>query len=148
MSDSGIFPSDDWVLSEGQTEVGPIIVRVRSGEPSSADKALFTNLLVVRWAYEAGEFGLPPRDVLESMVEFEDRILDASDGDRWWGSGVAVITHDGVREWRFYTPDVGAFQAEFSRALAGLGPYPLDLQVFEDPEWVGFSEIRDLARSA
>lgn len=77
------------------------------------------------------------------MEEFEGAVLDASDEACWWGSCVAVVTHNGSREWRFYTPDVDGFQREFSEALRGLGPYPLDLQVFDDPGWNGFAEIRE-----
>ncbi len=144
MTASGIFPSDNWAIAEGQTPKGPIIMRYRTGDPSPADRELFDKLILARWAYEPSEVpGLPPSELLGSMEEFEEAVLDASDEARWWGSCVAVITHNGAREWRFYTPDVDAFQKEFSEALRGLGPYPLDLQVFDDPDWNGFAEIRE-----
>ena len=88
---------------------------------------------------------MPKTEDRDLMEEFEERILDASDEARWWGSGVAVVTHNSVKEWRFYTPDPDAFQLEFSNALRGLGPYPLELQVFDDPDWNGFAEIRGSA---
>lgn len=80
------------------------------------------------------------------MEKFEERILDASDRDAWWGSGVAIVTHDGAREWRFYTPDVGTFVQEFSQALSGMGPYPIELEAFEDPDWAGLQDLRHNAR--
>ncbi|WP_459786898.1 DUF695 domain-containing protein [Alteriqipengyuania sp. 357] len=147
MSSSGIFPTDEWTVAQGKTSTGPLLARYRSGLPSTADRDLFAKLIMVRWAYEPSDTsGLPNSKDMAAMEEFEDRILEASDNDRWWGSCVAIITHDGRREWRFYTPDIASFQAEFSNALSGLGPYPLELQVYDDPEWAGLAEIRDGAQ--
>ncbi|WP_299192138.1 DUF695 domain-containing protein [uncultured Erythrobacter sp.] len=145
MSKSGIFPTDDWTVAQGATLDGPIFMRYRTGEPTQADRERFDKLVIVRWAYNPDEMnGLPTSETTASMGEFEDPVLDASDDAGWWGSCVAIITHNGAREWRFYTPDVGAFQTEFSESLRGLGPYPLDLQVFDDPDWNGFAEVRAL----
>lgn len=148
MSGAGIFPSGQWTVASGETENGLMIARFRSGEPSDADRELFSKLVLVRWSFEQYESsGLPTNEAMAAMAEFEDRILEASDADGWWGSGVAVVTHGGTREWRFYTPDVASFQQEFSAALRGLGPYPLDLEAFDDPDWNGFAEIRAIGNA-
>lgn len=144
MSASGIFPNDDWALAQGHTPEGTMILRFRTGNPSEADRELFNKLIMVRWAYDQQDTsGLPSSDVIDLMDEFEERVLDASDEARWSGSCVAVVAHNGVREWRFYTPDTSTFQTEFSKALGGMGPYPLDLQVFDDPDWTALGEIRE-----
>lgn len=143
MSGAGIFPSDQWTVAHGATESGPVIARFRSGQPSDADRELFGKLVLVRWPFERREgLDLPTNAAMAAMDEFEDRIIDASDADRWWGSCVAIITREGTREWRFYAPDVTAFVEQFSAAQRGLGPYPLDLQAFDDPDWNGFAETR------
>jgi len=142
VTNTGIFPDDNWSVGQGETERGPIIIRVRGSEPNPADRALFTKLIFIRWEFEARDAsGLPTSEEMAQMDQFEDRVLEESDRDPSWGSGVAVITHDGVREWRFYTPDTNLFQKRFSACLDGLGPYPLDLEVFDDPEWNGFYEL-------
>ncbi len=124
-----------------------MLVRYRTGEPDPVEKAKFTHLVIVTWPFDLGDqSGLPTSETLDAMGEFELRILDASDQDAWWGSGVAIVTHDGTREWRFYTPDVATFVQEFSQALSGVGPYPIELQAFEDPDWTGFVEVRHAAR--
>ena len=147
MSNSGIFPTDEWALSEGETDKGPVFIRFRRGDPAVEDQQKFSTLIVVIWEYEPrDDSGLPTSATMDEMDEFEARILDASDADRDWGSCVAVITFNGAREWRFYTPDVEIFQNEFSNALSGLGPYPLQFDVLDDPEWLGLSDIRDNAR--
>ena len=143
MSAAPIFASDQWTIARGTTPGGLMIARYRSGQPSDADRALFNKLVLARWSFECREGSdLPTKAAMAAMDTFEDRILDASDADGWWGCGGAVITRGGTREWRFYTPDVAAFQRAFSEALRGLGPYPLELQAFDDPDWAGFAEVR------
>lgn len=143
MSESGIFPTDKWAVARGMGPNGPILTRYRSGLPSSADRALFSNLLIIRWRYaDAGMGSLPDGDTLDRMTEFEDAVLDAADYEKHWGSGVAVVTDDGVREWRFYTPDTSEFMANFNRVLAGKEALPLDFQAFDDPEWIALTELQ------
>ena len=144
MSASGIFPTDEWTFGTGKVEAGPIFVRFRSGLPSDADVALFSTLVIIKWPFAPNELGLPDTEVLEAMGEFEETVLEASDEDKFWGTCVSIFTEPGFREWRFYTPDATQFSDQFSQALSGLGPYPLDIQAFDDPEWGGFHEIRDM----
>ena len=144
MSASGIFPTDEWTVAQGNTPAGPIIMRYRTGDPSPADRELFNKFIIVRWAFESGETpGMPSPEDHQSMVEFEEPVMDASDEAETWGSCVSIVTHNETREWRFYTPDQETFMREFNEVLKGLGPYPLDLQVFDDPDWTGFAEIRE-----
>ncbi len=147
MSDSGIFPSDEWAVAQGNGPDGPILTRYRSGMPSSADRALFSNLILIRWQYaEAGADVFPDSETLDRMAEFEDAVLEAADHEKYWGSGVAVVTEGGVREWRFYTPDTSEFMANFNRILAGNDPLPLEFQAFDDPEWIALAELQAASR--
>jgi Family of unknown function (DUF695) len=131
MSTGGIFKTDDWTFSEGTL----------NGEH---DIELFPNLLIVEWHYFANsDDWLPSSQTLDDMTEFEERVLDACDSEIWWGTGVAVLTFPGVREWRFYCGDPQQFLVEFSRILDGLGPYPLKIQSFEDPEWNALKELQN-----
>ena len=143
MSDFGIFPSDEWAVAQGNGPDGPILTRYRSRMPSSADRALFSNLILIRWQYaDAGAGVFPDGETLDLMAEFEDAVLEAADHEKYWGSGVAVITEGGVREWRFYTPDTSEFMANFNRILAGKEALPLEFQAFDDPEWIALAELQ------
>lgn len=111
--------------------------------PSSADRALFSNLVIIRWQYADPNTGnLPDDDTLDQMTEFEDAVLEASDHEKYWGSGVAVLTQNGVREWRFYTPDTSEFMDNFNRVLSEMDPFPLVFEAFDDPEWVALAELQ------
>lgn len=147
MSESGIFPADDWVMARGTGPNGPVLARYRSGMPSSADRALFSNLVVIRWQYadkNAGTF--PDDETLDAMAAFENAVLDAADHEKYWASGVAVLTENGMREWRFYTPDTAEFMDNLNRVLAGTQPLPLDFQAFDDPEWLALTELQQAPR--
>lgn len=101
-------------------------------------------MVLVIWRFDPDvNNGLPSSEVLDSMEEFENRILEVADEQRWWGTGVAVVTTDGTREWRFYTPDAGTFVTEFSNALAGYGPYPLELTQCQDEDWTALVELQE-----
>ena len=135
-------------MARGMGPNGPILARYRSGMPSSADKALFSNLVIIRWRYADENAGaLPDDDTLDEMTEFEDAVLDTTDHEKYWGSGVAVLTENGVREWRFYTPDTSEFMENLNRVLTGKQAFPLDFQVFDDPEWLALAELQQRTAS-
>ena len=135
-------------MARGMGPNGPILARYRSGMPSSADKALFSNLVIIRWRYTDENAGtLPDDDTLDEMTEFEDAVLDTVDHEKYWGSGVAVLTENGVREWRFYTPDTSEFMENLNRVLTGKQAFPLEFQVFDDAEWLALAELQQRTAS-
>jgi len=143
---SGIFPTDQWTFAQGHLGDNPVLVRYRQGNPAPADKELFSNLIMVSWVFEpADDSPFPTGEIAASMEEFEDRVLTQADDDAFWGSGVAVVTTPGRREWRFYTPDPQVFVENFSKALSGMGPYPIELEAFADPDWNALEELRNMA---
>lgn len=122
---------------------GPVLSRYRNDMPSSADRALFSNLVIIRWQYADPNTGsLPDDDTLDQMIEFEDAVLEASDHEKYWGSGVAVLTENGIREWRFYTPDTSEFMDNFNRVLSEMDPFPLVFEAYDDPEWLALAELQ------
>lgn len=134
-------------MARGMGPGGPVLARYRSGMPSNADRAVFSNLIVIRWRYADENTGMfPDDDILDEMAEFENAVLDASDHEKHWGSGVAVLTENGVREWRFYTPDTSEFMSNLNRVLTGKQVFPLDFEVFDDPEWLALTELQQAQR--
>lgn len=139
---AGIYRSDDWFVGRGTANGDFLLIRARTGLPSPADQGLFNTLITATWTFELDPAaGMPWSELLDQMEEFETVVLDACDRDGWWGCGVGVVTTPGKREWRFYTSDPQAFVTEFSEALHGLGPYPIQLMAEADPEWTGLREL-------
>ncbi len=139
----GLFPDDEWTFATGETPDGPILVRIRTGEPGPEDCEHFRNLVIVRWAYDPAENGgLPSAAVIEKMEVLEEALFAQFDEDSAIGCGVAVMTLAGTREWRFYTPDTPQFAAGFNAALDGLPIFPIEIETFSDPDWNAFAELK------
>ena len=58
-----------------------------------------------------------------------------------FGVQAACITGNGLKEWRLYTYDTDEFMSSFNQGLAGHPAYPIDMQMFKDPEWEALSEL-------
>lgn len=74
------------------------------------------------------------------MQTFETAI-EASLEEKGVGVQAACITGNGTREWRYYTYDTDEFMAKLNAGLGGHPAYPLHIQLFSDPEWMGLSEL-------
>jgi hypothetical protein len=57
-----------------------------------------------------------------------------------------ALTGDGRKEWRYYTADVELFMSSLNRGLHGLPPFPIELRLFEDPDWAALSEYQNAAK--
>jgi hypothetical protein len=141
---SGIFPTDDWVVAEATSGGSPLIIRMRSSLPTQADQSLLCHLVVVKWAYEPNEQGMPDSKYHKQMNVFEDA-LEAGTERRQAAVQAASLTGGGEKEWRYYTHDVDAFMASMNADLVGHSQYPLKIDTFLDAEW---SALRDLQGSA
>jgi hypothetical protein len=142
---TSIFPNDDWTLAEAEGDAGPFIVRVRSGLPSSADQALFCQLVIIKWAYESDESGMPQAEEFERMRGFEDAI-EAGTEARLVAVQVVSFTGRGEKEWRYYTPDTDAFMQSLNEDLAEHDAYPLQFESFLDAEWDALREVQGKLR--
>ncbi|MBB5711586.1 DUF695 domain-containing protein [Sphingomonas xinjiangensis] len=139
MSDVGP-DADGWLFLTSAAGETPIIARVRAQPPSEVEREENPDLVVIRWPFEAEAGAFPGEDLLAEMTAFEEQLFAAMDHDGW-GTGVAVITANGAREWRIYTQDFERFQEGLNEALAGAAPYPLEFATFEDPDWTAYTEL-------
>ncbi|OZI47421.1 hypothetical protein CEK29_01350 [Bordetella genomosp. 5] len=135
-----IFKEDDWSMAEGQLDGQPLIVRSRSALPDEADRHVFDKLIIVSWSYTANDVGMPQDEDNQQTIQFEDAI-DESLQDQDVGYLTGCITGNGKKEWRYYARDVDAFMSRFNLGLAGHPEYPLEIRVFQDPDWAGLSEL-------
>lgn len=138
---SGIFATDDWVLAEGSSGGKPLIVRMRSTLPAEADQSLFRYLLIIRWAYEPNERGMPDSDTHKLMNAFEDA-LEAGTEQRLSGVQAVSLTGDGKKEWRYYTAEVDGFIESLNVDLVGHPHYPLQIESFVDEDWRGLRDMQ------
>lgn len=67
---------------------------------------------------------------LESCIEQQDI-----------GTQAISLTGNGAREWRYYTSDPQKFMHALNSGLREQGPFPIDLQLFQDPDWLALAEF-------
>jgi hypothetical protein len=130
----------EWLFATGTRAGAPLLARVRSQAPTDAERANNPRLVIIAWRFDSEAGQLPDEADLDTMAAFENALFDAMDsGD--WGIGAAVVTCDGVREWRIYTQDFERFQHGLNDALAGQPHHPLEFQTFDDPDWDAYHQI-------
>lgn len=138
----GPYADDEWTVGELRDDDGPgMIVRFRSHLPAPEVRKIWGHLVIVGWPYEADDAsGMPEKKEARAQDAFEDALFKRLEAD---GAGcqAASITGEGVREWRYYTPDPDLFMQSLNEALQGHPDYPLEFEAFEDPDWNGLAEL-------
>lgn len=137
---SGIYKEDDWSVGEAQVNGLPLIVRTRSKLPSLPDRQIYENLIIILWPYTANDSGMPQHEDNQNTIQFEDAIEKALEV-KGVGVQAACITGNGSKEWRYYAYDTDEFMSKLNQGLAGHQVYPIELQMFKDPEWGALSEL-------
>jgi hypothetical protein len=131
--------SEEWFVATIQTEKNALIIRALAILPEHYVKSKNPKLVVIKWVYD-GE-STPDPKTMELILKFEDAIFDSIENDKW-AIEAASLTGNGTKEWRLYCDDLSNFMAGFNSALIEHSPYPIDLQTFEDPEWIGLNELQ------
>ncbi len=133
---------EPWLLATGTHCDAPMVCRLRTRPPSDEERAQYPQLVMIRWTFEPedDDDALPEEEELEAMAALEGT-LHAAMTAQGWGMIAAVVTAGGVREWRVYTQDLERFQQGLNDALEGQPRYPLDFEVFDDPDWRAYDEI-------
>ena len=135
------YDEDMWMLFELAGGDERLLIRSRPNLPAPERRATYRYLIEVRWAYEPAAGGMPTIDDETHMNALADALADAANTD--WSVEVASITGMNAKEWHFYTPNTSTFVERFIQLLEACDPFPIQLEVFEDPEWDGLVELLD-----
>jgi hypothetical protein len=127
--------NDQWSMFETETDGLPGFVRLRTDVGEYARGGAYLTFLRVVWEYEPDDDQrLPSDDVLEALDDFEDRLSDALEKDEQ-SVLVFVMTHDGARQWVFYSKDVEESTRRIDSIAAEAEPYPIETTSTYDPDW-------------
>lgn len=120
------------------------ILRVRFAKPVRRDLAHLCTAIVVQWPYESGN-QMPPRETNEQQLRFERALDPLAPGEE--SELVHVSTGVGLKEWIFYARSSETFLQRFHELLAGHPAYPLEIEIYDDPQWQVWADLVDPLRS-
>ena len=129
------------IVSAVNDETGAAaVLRIRDSKPERDDVASLTAAIVIKWPYESDD-PMPTPEVNERQLRFETAIDPLSEENA--NSELALVhTGMGVKEWTFYARDREVFMAELNGLLADHPPYPIEIELGDDPEWAIWADFR------
>lgn len=135
-----IYEESDWQVGT-TNENPPTIIRARSNLPNANYRGNYQHLIVIKWSYIANsDTGMPDKTTQESMDSFENA-LTSKLSEQDIGILTVIITGQSLKEWRYYTSDAQKFMSTINEISHDNKPYPIDLQLFNDPDWEALNEV-------
>jgi hypothetical protein len=117
-----------------------IIYRYRSEFGPSFKRSAYPDRVVIAWSYKSTN-GMPSTAERESMDRMEDLLAPHVEQ-----SSLSVLslvsTGEGLREWVYYTKSQGEFMAKVNVALRGHPTFPVEIDLWRDPEWTRYEEFK------
>lgn len=113
-----------------------VVYRYRSEFGPSFNRALYPDRVIIAWHFKS-ESGMPATAERESMDRMEDLLAPHVEQNAV-ATLVLVSTGDGLREWVYYARSKEEFMARMNKALQGLPRFPIDVDLWKDPEWTRY----------
>lgn len=130
-----LIKADRWATAESEAPPRKGIIRFRTPILSPHQVKGYPTCLRILWGYaHEGAGALPDDPTSVRLQAFEDRVVEVLEQDAV-AVLTAVLTFDGARQWVFYTADVVACGTRIECMPQESEPYPIDIDVFNDPEW-------------
>jgi hypothetical protein len=139
---SVLIENDQWAVAEGTHNDLPLMIRFRDKFVQGVNISNHPQLIQIFWEYSEHESGMPSTEDSQSMEVFENRLVEALEGDL---TGVlsAVITTNGVREWVYYCKSTDSFAKKLHNMPQESEPYPIGIEAGNDPDWeYFFNQVR------
>lgn len=135
---------DPWLIAETDEDGLPMVYRVRQNIPSHVEISEFANLVCVVWEYDGKVAnGMPSGEIAEQQAVFEDALDEFIEkgGD---SEHMVVVTGNGRKEWLWYVKDPEKWIEEFSDALSGHPPFPVEIEGYEAESWRAYNELKQI----
>lgn len=116
-----------------------IIYRYRSEFDRTFKRSSYPDRVTIAWSYKSTS-GMPSKTERESMDRMED-LLSPYVEQTSLSTLVLVSTGEGLREWVYYTKSQDEFMAQVNKALQGLPRFPVEIDLWKDPEWKRYEEF-------
>jgi hypothetical protein len=117
-----------------------IVYRYRSEFGPSFKRSAYPDRVIIAWSYKS-ENGMPSKAERESMDRMEDLLAPYVEQTSL-STLTLVSTGEGLREWVYYTASQSEFMAKVNLALRGHPRFPLEIDLWKDPEWKRYEEFK------
>lgn len=117
-----------------------IIYRYRSEFDQSFKRSSYPDRVAIAWTYNSAN-GMPSKAERESMDRMEDLLAPYVEQTSL-SKLVLVSTGEGLREWVYYSKSQDEFLAKVNKALRGLPRFPVEIDLWKDPEWKRYEEFK------
>jgi hypothetical protein len=130
----------DWSIVKVYTESTgqKAVFRARWTRPNRPDIDEMQTAIVIKWAYEPND-QMPPKQVNQEQLAFEEALDPLAPSEH--SELVHVSTGMGLKEWIFYARSREVFMFEFNALLSGHPQYPLEIEFYNDPEWLVWADM-------
>lgn len=116
-----------------------IVYRFRSEFRPAFQRTQYPDRVILIWRYESSQ-GMPSTSERELMDQMED-LLTPHVEQQGVSSLVIVSTGEGLREWIYYARSQQEFMAKLNEALHGVPRFPIEIDLWSDPEWKRYEEF-------
>ena len=116
-----------------------LIIKIRKSKPPIPDLAKYKTAVEIEWDYSEESTGMPPKETLSAMNDFEDAVEELSCYNNLSFMPRATLGA-GLRAWLFYTKSKDEFMELFNTYLVGMPNLPLKISFYEDASWALWSE--------
>ncbi len=137
---------NDWWTCPTESEDGRLIIVSGRRDIDSFRKNPRFNIRVeitLRYS-DAPDAAMPDDQTSELMGQVTDALNAVFDKDPI-AVMTGIYTGAGERNWVFYTLSTNIFNKKLNEALAPLPVLPLTIYAENDPDWLEYSEMRDLS---
>ena len=138
-----ITNKDEWVLSEGENDGYPFILRFRPHLGPFIDSKIYNIRLIVIGPYQSESENLMLMSDKQSFFfkKLEDAIILEVEHDLK-AILAFVYTGNNQREWHFYTNDLEEMEVRLNKILGEMDyPELIDLQFDNDPDWEEYCAV-------
>ena len=121
----------------------PVIVKFVNEVPDKNFIKSYSWFTVISWKYEDNERnGMPHESTNARMIKLE-KILESSFELNNISKHAYSRTGNNLKELNYYIKNREEFMKQFNEVLKNLETYPIEINFFEDPEWV---ELKNLIK--
>lgn len=121
----------------------PVIMKFVNELPEKSIIEKYPMLTVVSWKYDgSSNNGMPEKDINERMIMLEDAIEKSSVSTKLFKHAYSR-TGNNLKELVYYSTSQNDFLEILNKSLESHERYPIEINFYEDKEWVDFKKVID-----